>query len=239
MSCMDETAARRLQAAADEILKVDQTQSEAQLRRHLGLPPRVSAAAIPIPDGPKLGRILTHDDVRAIVREEVERLLDVVPSIPGFKNGDSGLDATVKFATAAPGILGPCTAAESAQYAFALRQLLESLDGEIVVAALVGESKTDLLNPVRQEVDRVRKFLDGRIVMRPELGDFRGRALTVLNAFVDKLEATAQDHESSPSVGESGDPTVGDGQAAGGELSPSVAVPPRPPVHRLTSCRHY
>ncbi|MBM4577724.1 hypothetical protein GS452_08485 [Rhodococcus hoagii] len=71
---MDETAARRLQAA-QEILDADQTQSEAQLRRSLGLPPRGSAAAIPIPDEPKFGRILTHDDVRAIVREEVKPLM--------------------------------------------------------------------------------------------------------------------------------------------------------------------
>ncbi|NKS52559.1 hypothetical protein GS500_04685 [Rhodococcus hoagii] len=61
---------------ADELLGADATQSEAQLRRHLGLPPCESAAAIPIPDGPKLSRILTPDDVRAIVREEMTRLAD-------------------------------------------------------------------------------------------------------------------------------------------------------------------
>lgn len=173
------------------------------IRREYGFPSGASGSAIPLLDEPKLGRILMRDGVRAIAHEET--------SIP-----------------TAPGMLGPCTATESARYAFALRQLLESLDGEIVVAALVGEGESDLLNPERQEVDRVRKFLDGRIVMRPEPSDFRGRALTVLNAFMDKLEATAQAHESSPSVVDLGDPTVGDGQAAEGDPQPSAAEPPAP-----------
>lgn len=96
--------------------------------------------------------------------------------------------------------LNPCTAAEARRYAHALRRLLGALDGEIVAAALIGEGKTDLLGAEGQEVDSVRKFLDGRIRMRSEPGHLRGRALAVLDAFENEIAPTNEFHHETPYV---------------------------------------
>lgn len=180
MSCMDETAARRLQAAAEEILKVDQTQSEAQLRRYLGLPPRESAAAIPIPDGPKLGRILTHDDVRAIVREEIKPLVHSQAEALGAIDA---LASDVREVVSAVG---------------GLRELLDSL--------------SEALHGFRQ----LPSGVVAGVLPGTACGAFRGSCVT---------DGAGVRHGSSPSVGESGDLTVGDRQATEGDLSPSVAEP--------------
>ncbi|MBW0294019.1 hypothetical protein ATN37_25495 [Rhodococcus sp. MH15] len=111
--------------------------------------------------------------------------------------------------------LGPCTAEESRRFARILRDLLAALDGEIVVAAFVGECETDLLDPERQEVHRVREFLNGRITMRSELSNLRGCALAVLDSLADQFE-TGADHSSSPSVDGCGDLTVGEAGSVGG-----------------------
>ena len=114
-----------------------------------------------------------------------------------------------------PKYFSPLSADESRRYAGTLRSLLRALDGEIVSTALVGESESDLLGPVGQEVDRVREFLDGRVVMPAQPSDLRCRALAILDGFADELEARAG--HSSPSVGACGsesrgafEPIVGD-----------------------------
>nr|WP_157664959.1 hypothetical protein [Prescottella equi] len=221
---MDETAARRLQAAAEEILKVDQTQSEAQLRRYLGLPPRESAAAIPIPDGPKLGRILTHDDVRAIVREEIERL---AAAIPGGSVHSVGLKERVGEALKIPDD-------ESAGPLSLLEHLLELLSVELDAAfAFVNELNRDR----RVEPDRGTNGVtsvvgsDHREHVPRVLAEqmFRHR-VDVRTPVADTVGGSAVNdsigHDASPSVVDLGDLTVGDGQAAEGDPQPSAAAPP-------------
>lgn len=110
--------------------------------------------------------------------------------------------------------LNPCTAAEARRFAVILRRLLQSLDREIVLTAILGECESDLLNPVRQEVDCVREFLDGRVAMRSEPSDLRSRGLAVLDAFEDDSESGTERHSSSPSADAGDTRSVGEG--AGG-----------------------
>lgn len=122
------------------------------------------------------------------------------------------------------GHLNPCTAAEAGRYSAILWQLLDALDGEIVVAALVGQGKPDLLDGERQEVDRVRDFLHGRIAMRSQPTHLRACGLAVLDAFAHEFEAAAVlDHGSSPSLCRGGC-SVGEGRPGGVEVAP----PPGP-----------
>ncbi|WP_152545381.1 hypothetical protein [Microbacterium sp. CH12i] len=126
----------------------------------------------------------------------------------------------------------PLPAAESRRYADVLCRLLTSLDSEVVFAALISESKSDLLDAEREEVHRFREFLDGRVLVPFESFDLRRRALALLDAFEDESLAAGEVH-GSPSIGAVdvlpspvSDPIVGD--ASGAPASPAVAAPGAP-----------
>lgn len=89
--------------------------------------------------------------------------------------------------------VNPLPAADVERAATALRRLLAALDREIVATALIGEGETDLLDPVRQEVDRVCERLHVGVGAVSERLDLRSRGLTVLDAFADERESGA-DH---------------------------------------------
>lgn len=156
--------------------------------------------------------------IREVVREELGGLM--LPGLPagqcsGLRLDDSLLD---KY-------LNPCTAAESQRFARILRRLLRSLDGEIVLTALLGDGEADLLDPEGQEVHRVREFLDGRVAMRSEPSDLRSRGLAILDAFEGDSESGAERHGSTPST-DAGDPrSVGEGVRDGAGISIPVASP--------------
>lgn len=103
----------------------------------------------------------------------------------------------------------PLPALEVQRFARLLRGLLAGLAGEVVTAALVGECEPDLLGAERQEVDRVREFLHGRVPMRSEPSDLRRCALAVLDAFEYELASATEVHESSSSSGDGDAPSVG------------------------------
>ncbi|MEV7631992.1 hypothetical protein AB0N64_06250 [Microbacterium sp. NPDC089318] len=95
----------------------------------------------------------------------------------------------------------PLSAAEAERYASALRALLRALDREVVFAALVGDREGDLLNAERDEVERFREFLDGRVLVSLESFELRGRGLALLDAFERECAAACEVHDGVPSVG--------------------------------------
>lgn len=96
----------------------------------------------------------------------------------------------------------PLPATTETRFASILRELLRSLDRQVVLSALVGEGEGDLLDAEREEVQRLGKFLDGRVLTGLVLDGRRGGALRVLDAFEDEVLAAHSVH-GSPLVGSS------------------------------------
>lgn len=91
----------------------------------------------------------------------------------------------------------PLTVTDTRRYAATLRRLLTSLDREVVDTAIIGDGEGDLLHAERKEVDRVREFLDGRVLVSLQLDGGRRRGLALLDAFGN--EFLAAQHDDSPS----------------------------------------
>lgn len=168
---------------------------------------------------PKIRPRLTESErhaVKALSDEILARALHGMLGLDADDKRDSRADENLSRSDGAESVQAdnPCSAAESRRFARILRALLAALDREIVVAALVGNREADLLDSEREEVHRVRKFLNGRIAVRSELSDLRGRALAVLDSVADCFEAGSE-HNASPSVDGGSSPTVGDGPVAG------------------------
>lgn len=85
--------------------------------------------------------------------------------------------------------LNPLSAALVREYAGKLRGLLRALDREVIETALIGDCEGDLLNPEREEVNRLRELLDGRILVPLELDGRRSRGLALLDTFANEIES--------------------------------------------------
>lgn len=199
MSCMDETAARRLQAA-EEVVDADRAQAEAQ---------RVK----PHP--------LTHDDVRAIVREEALQLLTLE-----LRN------LTLKLGDLLPELLE--SGLEQLQ---SIDQRGDVHDGDVSTNGLISR----LLVHHRHGIyDRLRKGgllnagdldLSAYLVRSDELlkardgADLFSGPTVGLKAAGDGQAARDISHDASPSVAGCGDHTVGDGPVAGAGIdAPATKV---------------
>ena len=125
-------------------------------------------------------------------------------------------------------VSNPLSLVQKVRYARILRLLLRSLDREIVDAALIGESESDLLDTEREVVDSVREFLDGRVLVPFQVDGHGGRGLALLDAFGD--ECFAAQHRVSSRVRASELPTPGasgrtleDAAGGGPSRGPSAA----------------
>lgn len=107
----------------------------------------------------------------------------------------------------------PLSADQIMRYADALRELLSRLDGQVVSAALVCECKGNLLSPVREKVNCIRKLINGGVGVAFEFDYLSGRGLALLDAFENEL--LAAQHNSSP---------VCSGPSAGNTCSPALTV---------------
>ena len=89
----------------------------------------------------------------------------------------------------------PLTAEMVGVYGAKLRTLLAALDRQVVDAALVGEGKSDLLDPEREEVDRGSEFSDDRVRVALDRAPLylRGRGLALLDSFEDELKSCLPD----------------------------------------------
>ena len=73
-------------------------------------------------------------------------------------------------------------------------------DGQVVLPTGVGEGKADLLGAEREEVNRLRKLPDGRIVVTLEVNSLAGSDLALLDPLKDQGSAARKIHHSPPSA---------------------------------------